>query len=264
MFDKLLEGSGWFVVVLSALESVLSTLLFVWATSDWLNRQVGSIVIVSECFAYTGKVAEFGQRRNGVWYWKIEFRRTFFDWESKIWENFLELINRVVSVSVEVDQLVWKGSSSSVYTPKRFCNSVVSVGVVEDSVWILVWAKLAPPKVEAFVWKAVLRRVPSLVELTKRGIQNLGRCLCSLCHEQLESSDHLFCQCKVSWEVWQRWCSNWRVVFVCPDNVKSFIIAWENQPVKKTLKSIWKMAFFGIIWSIWLYRNELFNDKPCS
>ncbi|KAE8678334.1 hypothetical protein F3Y22_tig00111427pilonHSYRG00503 [Hibiscus syriacus] len=87
-------------------------------------------------------------------------------------------------------------------------KSLGGLGTVEDAVWKLVWAKQAPPKVEAFVWKAVRQRISSFVELDKRGVQNLGHCLCILCREELESSDHLFCQCKVSWEVWQRWRSN--------------------------------------------------------
>ncbi|KAE8658271.1 hypothetical protein F3Y22_tig00116973pilonHSYRG00090 [Hibiscus syriacus] len=37
-----------------------------------------------------------------------------------------------------------------------------------DPIWKLIWANLAPPKVEAFVWRVMQHIVPVLVELLKR------------------------------------------------------------------------------------------------
>ncbi|KAE8658066.1 hypothetical protein F3Y22_tig00116975pilonHSYRG00163 [Hibiscus syriacus] len=56
-----------------------------------------------------------------------------------------------------------------------FGRSFISLidAAVRDPGWNLVWTNLAPPKVEAVVWRFVLQRIPLLLELAKRGGVNL-------------------------------------------------------------------------------------------
>ncbi|KAK8604880.1 hypothetical protein V6N13_082347 [Hibiscus sabdariffa] len=46
-------------------------------------------------------------------------------------------------------------------------------GAIKNDVWKLVWANLAPPKVEFFVRKAVHNRLPTRVKLYTRGLVNI-------------------------------------------------------------------------------------------
>ncbi|KAK8665826.1 hypothetical protein V6N13_005984 [Hibiscus sabdariffa] len=65
---------------------------------------------------------------------------------------------------------------------------------LEADVWKFVWPNLAPPRVEAFVWRAVHGKV----EVSKRGCSNLNSLACPLCNEVDETVSHLFCHGKFS------------------------------------------------------------------
>ncbi|KAE8661573.1 hypothetical protein F3Y22_tig00113725pilonHSYRG01067 [Hibiscus syriacus] len=86
------------------------------------------------------KLLTLGTVIDGKWSWNIELRRSLFEWENQIWVSFLENIS---SSSIL--------SKNGLYHPKSFCELVTSTGSMEDKIWKFVWAKLAPPKVEAFI-----------------------------------------------------------------------------------------------------------------
>ncbi|XP_071714730.1 uncharacterized protein [Rutidosis leptorrhynchoides] len=58
-------------------------------------------------------------------------------------------------------------------------------------------------KVELFVWRALLRRLPVRSELDKRGI-DLHSLLCPICDDVVESVDHSLIFCRQSLEIWGR------------------------------------------------------------
>ncbi|KAL4277757.1 hypothetical protein GQ457_03G013320 [Hibiscus cannabinus] len=70
----------------------------------------------------------------------------------------------------DYDRLHWIGSQSGVYSPKGFWEMATTIGSRKEDIWRLVWAKLAPPKVEAFLWKAIKGRLPVGTELLKHNI----------------------------------------------------------------------------------------------
>ncbi|KAE8721771.1 transmembrane emp24 domain-containing protein p24delta3-like [Hibiscus syriacus] len=117
----------------------------------------------------SGCVNEFGSESNGEWHWNIEIGRAMFVWESDVWDSFLSVLNRAAASSSSSDTAVWLGSPDGQHLPKHFCELVSSNGSTEDLCWRLVWDNIAPPKVEAFMWKVMHGRIPMLVELSKRG-----------------------------------------------------------------------------------------------
>ncbi|KAE8686772.1 hypothetical protein F3Y22_tig00111027pilonHSYRG00063 [Hibiscus syriacus] len=74
-----------------------------------------------------------------------------------------------------------------------------------DEVWKVVWTNLAPPKVEACVWKTVLQRIPVLAELAKRGM---------------------------------KWFSIWNIHAVCPRDVKAFLLSWNEVMFNKKARCV--------------------------
>ncbi|KAE8707424.1 hypothetical protein F3Y22_tig00110384pilonHSYRG00826 [Hibiscus syriacus] len=116
----------------------------------------------------SGKVHEFRAIVDEVWTWRIEIRRQLLAWEVNIWNEFMNVLNRATPVRDGEDRLKWLGVSDGKYTLKSYCLAVSCVGVRDDNIWKIVWSNIAPPKVEAFVWKAVLQRLPNIVKLLKR------------------------------------------------------------------------------------------------
>ncbi|KAE8695580.1 hypothetical protein F3Y22_tig00110704pilonHSYRG00011 [Hibiscus syriacus] len=209
----------------------------------------------------SGYVKDFSEKIKDTWHWSIELRRTLFVWEEEIWDSFIVLLNRATASLPSTDYVIWTGSPDGQYYPKRFCEIISSADSAENQVWNLVWAKLAPLKVESFVWKAVHGRVPTLVELLKRGVAPSNSPNYVLCCKEAESIDHLFFHCELAWSVWMKWLSLWCISFTFPGDFRSAFHAWVSCPVKLNLQPIWKLVFF--IWTIRLYRNEVVfkNDK---
>ncbi|KAE8665942.1 hypothetical protein F3Y22_tig00112523pilonHSYRG00172 [Hibiscus syriacus] len=80
------------------------------------------------------------------------------------------VLNRAVSAEHGRDRVFWSGALDGIYTPKAVCCKVLCEGLLEDPVWKSVWCNLVPPKVAAFVWKAVRLRLSVMVKLAKRGV----------------------------------------------------------------------------------------------
>ncbi|KAK8613479.1 hypothetical protein V6N13_101241 [Hibiscus sabdariffa] len=99
------------------------------------------------------------------------------------------------------DSIRWTTNSTGVFSSKSFCDSFQDSRAIKNDVWKLVWANLALPKVEFFVWKAVHNRLPTRVELYTRGLVNIQSVVCPFCLLHPESVSHLFCHCKAVWEV---------------------------------------------------------------
>ncbi|KAL4347618.1 hypothetical protein GQ457_17G007830 [Hibiscus cannabinus] len=135
-----------------------------------------------------GKVNEFGVLGNNGWEWKIELRRVLFDWEYNIWEEFLSILNKAVCGSRMFDRIRWVGNSNGTYSTRAFCEVSSETGVDEVNIWKEIWVNLAPPKVEAFIWKVMHQRIPTKVELAKRGVTWNGDLNCPVCGSEPESA----------------------------------------------------------------------------
>ncbi|KAE8725734.1 hypothetical protein F3Y22_tig00008146pilonHSYRG00076 [Hibiscus syriacus] len=197
-------------------ESIASPL----ATPDDLF--IKDIRIFGVAVKKSGKVADFSSKLEGKWVWRIEIRRVLFEWELS-WDEFIGTLNRVAHGSAEADSVIWIGASSGMYVPKSFCVAAYVGNSSSDDFWNLVWAKLAPLKVEAFVWRAALQRIPSLVDLARMGVVNLESVTCVLYSRDPETINHLFCHCSIVWRLWQKWALRWNIHFVCPGLVALFI-----------------------------------------
>ncbi|PWA64830.1 reverse transcriptase domain, Reverse transcriptase zinc-binding domain protein [Artemisia annua] len=124
----------------------------------------------------------------------------------------------------------------------------------------LKWVGWTPLKCNIMVWRADLNRLPTRVELVKRGIQ-LDNELCPLCDADQETSTHLFTGCLFTSEIWSRvgaWC---RLSPVFAFDISDLLMLADNQT--KTKKEI--QALRGIIytamWSIWNERNDSLQQQ---
>ncbi|GMI64746.1 hypothetical protein like AT4G29090 [Hibiscus trionum] len=120
-----------------------------------------------------GCIAEFGNSNNGRWVWAIQLRRSLFDWEKEVWTNFQSLLEQFKPGLIGEDSVRWDASTNGFYKPAEFRQLLENSSCVNDPVWKIVWSNLAPPSVEAFVWKLIHGRIPTRTELVKRGINSI-------------------------------------------------------------------------------------------
>jgi hypothetical protein len=82
-----------------------------------------------------------------------------------------------------------------------------------------IWRSVVPSKVSALMWQLLLDRIPTRVNLCKRGIITLDTTLCPLCGRDPETARHLFLHCPFAAAVWyalNRWLG---VMVVLPGEV---------------------------------------------
>ncbi|KAD7117550.1 hypothetical protein E3N88_04818 [Mikania micrantha] len=117
------------------------------------------------------------------------------------------------------------------------------------------WLKWVPAKVNSFVWRVSLNRVPVRVNLLARGV-TIPTSGCPLCSNDDEDVDHLFFNCPVAQETWRR--ISWWLDFDFTShgsiyNMLSFLI---NDNVRGWKWKVKMVVAFATIWEIWNCRNK--------
>ncbi|KAL4560291.1 hypothetical protein LXL04_032441 [Taraxacum kok-saghyz] len=109
------------------------------------------------------------------------------------------------------------------------------------------WTKLVPCKINVFIWRSCLARLPTRVNLLKRGI-GISSSLCPLCNKKEETEDHIFFECSTAKELAAHLRDWWEML--------------RQLQQKAAKKEIARRAF---LWSLWKYRNEaIFEGKSLN
>ncbi|KAL4576458.1 hypothetical protein LXL04_012552 [Taraxacum kok-saghyz] len=117
----------------------------------------------------------------------------------------------------------------------------------------IVWLMEIPIKVNCFVWRDNVGRVPSAVALIRRGIP-VDSTICKGCRTEEDDSKHILFDCPFARTVW-RWIMTWcSIQFPC----------FQSQLLKKRRHTLLSICY-GALWWIWRARNErIFNSQHNS
>lgn len=63
--------------------------------------------------------------------------------------------------------------------------------------------------------------------------------------------------CVETWNIWMRWCNDWNFVWVMPNDLVTLFKSWTGVMMKGGQIRLWKMAFYALVWSLWLFRNDI-------
>nr|GEV23697.1 RNA-directed DNA polymerase, eukaryota [Tanacetum cinerariifolium] len=71
------------------------------------------------------------------------------------------------------------------------------------------WIKCLPRKINIFLWRFNLDRLPHRLNLSKHGL-DIDSIICPVCNLNVESADHVFFSCEMAAQVWRliRICCN--------------------------------------------------------
>ena len=127
---------------------------------------------------------------------------------------------------------------------------------VHDGVFCSLWQARAMPKALITAWRILLGRIPTSVNLLRRGVA-VNSSICVLCRESEETSQHLFWECSFAQRVWSL-CFRWiGVLFVqhkdlrC--NFENFYLV--HMSIKQN--QVWKGMWVAIVRCIWEKRNSV-------
>ena len=118
--------------------------------------------------------------------------------------------------------------------------------------------KIAPPKVEFFMWLALLGKLNTRYRLYVKGILQEDQSTCTFCKLQPETLDHVLMSCTYSQQVWRLLASELGHSWITPASFKQHYENWMGLTWRNALrKKIWISTFFAATWTIWLTRNAM-------
>jgi hypothetical protein len=217
-------------------------------------------------------VSEAVAWEEGRWRWEVAWRRNLFGWELDLYHNMLESF-RGISISEVEDKWIWTEDDDGIFSVKscynllaRLDSSFLQPSGFDSFVFKHIWKSLAPSKVCAFTWQVMLDKIPSRINLSRRGILNPPESkACVICHSVDESAQHLLLHCDFASGVWYA-LFNWLgVAYISPPNLPIAFASMAGMGVskrrKKGLLLLWQVA----LWLLWRTRNDrLFNNKETS
>ncbi|XP_058732710.1 uncharacterized protein LOC131604275 [Vicia villosa] len=170
----------------------------------------------------------------------------------------------------EEDQHIRNLNSSGLYS----VSSITSlVGNSKDRAWNnnlikqleVIWNTNLPIRIKLFAWRVLTDKLPVKEILIQRGVSNFPSVGCVFCSNHQENSNHLFFDCYISKEIWDKvlaWLGiESNLSFLDLLSFDAIQLKVKKVKVKDRINVIW----VATLWSLWTMRNAvIFQDKLFS
>ncbi|GLT51274.1 hypothetical protein SLA2020_246950 [Shorea laevis] len=212
------------------------------------------------------KVAELGEWSEGVWSWKWDWRRDLFVWETDLVQELKNDLNMVIFNHDGEDKWTWRWESNGKYTVKSAYQHLGQPHQVGGSeIFKVIWNKLVPLKVSALAWRAIQDRIPTKVNLRKRGvITEEAELKCRLCSKKEESTDHVLVECIYAWRIWVACYSWWGVCTASQSSIQNHFRQHTDLFRQLKVKEAWNLIWYAVIWTLWNWRNQMVFGKEMN
>ncbi|GJS34892.1 RNA-directed DNA polymerase, eukaryota [Tanacetum coccineum] len=174
-----------------------------------------------------------------------------------------DIINEVslIELSSELDVCYWTIADDGVFSVRSTRHHIDSL-ILPTLDNPTQWDKTLPRKVNIFMWRFMLDRLPHRLNLSSRGI-DIPSIVCPSCNGNVESSNHIFFGCgnaKDIWNIIRNWCDIQFPACTSFEHWKSWFDSWQATKEKKWRLSI---IFSATLWWIWRFRNSItFGQHP--
>ncbi|GJZ17711.1 putative reverse transcriptase domain-containing protein [Tanacetum coccineum] len=112
-----------------------------------------------------------------------------------------------IEVGEDNDKCVWFLAHDGVFSVGDLCRRIDD-HILPSVDTKMTWDKSLPRKVNIFMWRLKLDRLPHRLHLSSRGI-DIPKISCPSCSGNVETNHHIFFDCVIAKEVWKiiwRWC----------------------------------------------------------
>ncbi|KAJ0619222.1 putative RNA-directed DNA polymerase [Helianthus annuus] len=238
-------------------------------TFFWLDNWVGNYSLrerFPSLFALQNDRSCLVQQRyivtNGLieWTWGGESSGIQSD-SISLWEDCVKILEQV-KIENKSDMWLWKQEEKpEIFKVCDLRSELDGINLIPET-QVLKWLNWIPKKINCFLWRAVLDRIPTRVSLALRNI-HLPSVLCALCNSASESVDHLLISCQYAQLVWTA-VSLW-VKIPLPRYLLSLVGLMEHIESQCSSQEIKKAVYLiaaATCWILWRIRNNLiFNGK---
>ncbi|GKV27536.1 hypothetical protein SLEP1_g36700 [Rubroshorea leprosula] len=202
-------------------------------------------------------VKDMGSWSKDCWQWKFSWKRPLRSWEEDVERELVKMLKLRAPSQNKEDRWQWHLETLGTYTTKSAYSWILKGEPKPATDFIRVWKASIPPKVSAFCWQLLHKKLPTKDNLSIRGICNANSNLnCCWCDSSIETPNHIFAQCNVAFRLWMKCYKWWGVQYVL-DNSCSMLFEqhkWLGGP--KLLDRGWNIIWFAVLWTLWLGRNE--------
>nr|GFA63377.1 hypothetical protein [Tanacetum cinerariifolium] len=115
---------------------------------------------------------------------------------------------------------------------------------------------MIPIKVNVLAWKISMDRLPTRVNLHRRGVQ-VSPISCPICCEALENLDHLLFCCDLAKDIARSICNWWGLVWNPVDSHRSWLSWFNLVQLQSSSKQVLEEVFYTSWWS----NHLLFSDS---
>ncbi|GJX20072.1 RNA-directed DNA polymerase, eukaryota [Tanacetum coccineum] len=123
------------------------------------------------------------------------------------------------------------------------------------------WVKCVPIKINVFAWKIFLDRLPTRLNLYRRGVV-ITSVECPNCGEANEDTTHIFFNCGLALDVMHLVCRWWNLDRSSFSSYSDWLVWFKALRMGSKKKDVLEGVFYVAWWCIWSYRNHLlFADK---
>ncbi|XP_071728135.1 uncharacterized protein [Rutidosis leptorrhynchoides] len=114
---------------------------------------------------------------------------------------------------------------------------------------------LLPQKIRIFIWRTMRKRIPTRVELDKRGV-DLDTMLCPMCNDTIETVEHAILECKFAKEIWEGIFKWWGTNAPSNLNIESSFKGNGIGGISGQNKNVWQAIEWVTGYFIWKNRNN--------
>ncbi|GKB85929.1 putative RNA-directed DNA polymerase [Tanacetum coccineum] len=137
--------------------------------------------------------------------------------------------------------------SFSVGVTRKHIDDIILPSMITSTGW---------NKVNIFIWRLLLDRLPRRLNLSYRGLE-IPSILCPVCNVSMESTDHIFFSCDTAANVWHK-IRNWSDVSLLHLYSNSDWIEWlEIWNASNARRDRMYVIIAATLWWLWRYRNNV-------
>ena len=144
-----------------------------------------------------------GWFKGEIWKWTLVWERQLLYDELQQVEDLCTMLQQQLPIRDKSDHVLW--CKKKEFSAKKLLQKVDKVTSHTAKVdWLVssVWVNLAPPKIEFFLWIALLGKLNTKHMLHRKGILPAQALNCNFCGLHIEDVDHLLLSCSFSWSIW--------------------------------------------------------------
>ncbi|GKC96748.1 RNA-directed DNA polymerase, eukaryota, reverse transcriptase zinc-binding domain protein [Tanacetum coccineum] len=158
------------------------------------------------------------------------------------------------------DRDSWKWSlNASVGFSVASVRSLVDDHTLDVDTHATKWNRCIPIKVNVFLWRLMLNKIPSRVNLDRKGI-DVGSVLCPICQDDVETVNHVLFSCDMAKDLWALLARWWNLDIPVFDN----ILDWFEWLSSLHVSNLVRLVLEGVGGTLmcWRFRNLLIFTIP--